>query len=280
MKVLKTLLDNGANLNGEDKLGNTALLLASKNGHVKVVKELLKRRANVSHRDNEGKDIWNYAIEEKGKDLLKILVQEGAAKAIHMTSRQPLFFAAKSGKCDAIKYLLKFKRDFPVRDTETKNTFLHYAAKHDQHVVIEMFHSAKLINLQNKRGNTPLHIACKEGFEHTIKTLLKYQANTDILNDKGETALHVAAKSKHITAQTVQKLVSYTIKNHSWESLNGINKEGKNCLHVAGRYAKPDVLWAFKDICLEAKDNGDNTPLHEAVRSRQPETLSKYNLTT
>ena len=273
--VLSTLLENGALLDDKDELGDTPLLLAAQNGHVDLVYKLITLGANVFHRNHEGNDTWYYAIESEDNDLLETLLAACIEKGIDMTSRQPLCIAAGSGRWDKIDFLLKLKQDPLVCDSDG-NTFLHYAAMNNKHHVIEKFNTSIPIDTQNGRGNTPLHIACSKGFDETVKTLLKCKAKADVKNNEGETALHVAAYSKHITAEAVRELVDYTIKMHAWESLNAKDYKGNNSLHVAGKHARPEVLWEFRFVRFKDRDNDGNTPLHEAVRPGQPECLSKY----
>ena len=52
--LTEKLLDAGAQVDAHDKDGNTALMLASRNGHVDVVRTLLARGADPSARNNKG----------------------------------------------------------------------------------------------------------------------------------------------------------------------------------------------------------------------------------
>lgn len=55
--VLKTM-----ELEKEDKYGNTALLLAAKEGRLKMLKELIKIGANIYHKNKKGEDFHDLAI--------------------------------------------------------------------------------------------------------------------------------------------------------------------------------------------------------------------------
>ena len=274
--VMTTLLDQGAILDAKDNLGDTPLLLAAQNGHSELVYQLITRGADVNHRNHEGNDTWNYAIDSKDNDILKTLLTACLDKEINMTNRQPLCIAASIGRNDKIKFLLENNQNPLVSDGEG-NTVIHHAAVNDKYEVIENFNTSLPIDTQNKRGNTPLHVACSKGFDKTVRALLKCNAKIDIQNDEGETALHMAAYSKHISAETVKELVAYTKKMASWEHcLNAIDKKGNNCLHIAGMFAKPDTLWEFREVCFKDRDCDGNTPIHKAVRPGEPECLSKY----
>lgn len=270
-QVLDMLIKRGANCNEQDEIGDTPLLLAAKNGHVDIVQELIKKGANVNHRNHEGHDAWYYAIEdEEDNELLQSLIT--ATRGQEKEWRQPLCIAAANGRAKKVEFILKMHID-PMSSDLDGNTFLHHAAMSNQYEIIDKFHSTISINVQNNRGNTPLHIACFRGYSQTIESLLKCKAKADVKNQKGETALHVAAYSKHITPETVKHLVDYTIKTHAWESLNAKDFEGNNALHIAGKFAKPEVLWEFRFVRFKDRDKDGLIPLHEAVRPGQPEAL-------
>lgn len=49
-------------LENTNKYGNTALLVASKEGRLKMLKDLLKNGANIQHKNNAGEDFYDLAI--------------------------------------------------------------------------------------------------------------------------------------------------------------------------------------------------------------------------
>lgn len=49
-------------LEKQDKNGNTALLLASKEGRLEMVKELIKAGANIQHKNNANEDFYDLAV--------------------------------------------------------------------------------------------------------------------------------------------------------------------------------------------------------------------------
>ena len=46
--------------------------------------------------------------------------------------------------------------------------------------------------MQDKKGNTPLHVAVEKGKREYVKDLLKYSANTSILNESEMAVIHLA----------------------------------------------------------------------------------------
>ena len=52
-------------------------------------------------------------------------------------------------------------------------------------------------NVQDKEGNTPLHIASKKGYEKIVELLIEYGANPNAINRKGKNPLDLAYDNKH-----------------------------------------------------------------------------------
>jgi ankyrin repeat protein len=75
------------------KTRNTPLMLAAKNGHVETVQLLLRRKANINEKNNEGKTALHLAAEGQHNDVIVALIREGAN--IHEPDKQgrsPLTF--------------------------------------------------------------------------------------------------------------------------------------------------------------------------------------------
>ena len=268
--IVSKLLERGADVDNADEFGDTPLLLAVKYGHVDLANTFINQGASVDQRNLEGHDIWQYAIDRDDDELLEALVV--TTQEMLDLGRQPLCVAASLGKLDKIDFLMRMGLETETTDKEG-NSFLHYAAMENQHEVIKKFYSAALLDLQDKNGNTAFHIACYRGHENTIKVLIELKAKPGVRNNKGETVLHSAAYSKTINAESVNKLVEYTVKSFSWDLLNLKDYQGNNCLHIAAKHATPDVIWEYRNVSIKDQDKDGMTPLHEAVRPEEPEAL-------
>jgi ankyrin repeat protein len=64
------LIKDGANIEKKYKFGETALMKASKNGHVEVVEALLSMGAKVDEKDIDGKTAIDYTVNDKIKKML------------------------------------------------------------------------------------------------------------------------------------------------------------------------------------------------------------------
>jgi ankyrin repeat protein len=76
----KKALHNGANVNTKDYFKRTALMYASGNGSIEIVKLLLHRGAavGINERDRDGKTAFMFAKEKGFAKIMEILLEYGA----------------------------------------------------------------------------------------------------------------------------------------------------------------------------------------------------------
>lgn len=71
--VIEKLLDKNVNVNVQDDVGNTALILASIEGHITVVDMLLKANARKDILNKHGMSALDYARDKRRKEVIKML---------------------------------------------------------------------------------------------------------------------------------------------------------------------------------------------------------------
>jgi ankyrin repeat protein len=78
MDLVQLLLDQGADIDHPNKIGDTLLLDAAWVGHYEVVKLLLDRGADIHHQNNEGDTPLLVAASRGHLDVVRILLDGGA----------------------------------------------------------------------------------------------------------------------------------------------------------------------------------------------------------
>ena len=111
-------------------------------------------------------------------------------------------------------------------------------------VAVEM--DPECINLQDNDGNTPLHLALFQAGRDQEAVVLKFlpRFNVQLTNKKGETILHIAARNG------LEKLTDAILKMDS-SILNAVNEDGNTALHAAAVTNHIDVanvLCSYKGI--------------------------------
>ncbi len=124
------------------------------------------------------------------------------------------------------------------------------------------------VDIQNNKGQTPLHFAVQHNQIKSITLLLKHGAKPNAQDNQGNTTLYYLP-NKFINEEIAKGIV-YTLFTHH-AKLNIINKDGDSMLHVLLKNKKNDVCKIlrryrkpfFNEIKM-LKDRNDNTPLHVA----------------
>uniref|UniRef100_A0A2K6FWG1 RING-type E3 ubiquitin transferase n=1 Tax=Propithecus coquereli TaxID=379532 RepID=A0A2K6FWG1_PROCO len=141
-------ISNASGVNGQCA-GHTAMQAASQNGHVDILKLLLKQNVDVEAEDSEGDTPLHDAISKKRDDILAVLLEAGADGNANLDIQNV-----------------------------NQQTALHLAVErqHTQIVRLLVRAGAKL-DIQDKDGDTPLHEALRH---HTLSQLRQLQDMQDV----------------------------------------------------------------------------------------------------
>jgi len=83
-KIVKLLLDMGANPNAKDEFDDTALLWVSNKGNTELVKLLLEYGADVNAREKHGCTPLLWASINKHPETVNLLIERGADINVHI----------------------------------------------------------------------------------------------------------------------------------------------------------------------------------------------------
>lgn len=141
----------------------------------------------------------------------------------------PFFHLCKRGTLATCIRLQQHAPNVNCVDKE-RNTILH-ASLQAENMLLFYYLCTQfkfLINTQNARGETPLHIAVKMGAYFAVVFLLKLGANPLLLDRKHNSVLHMAGETlNEYTVQIIDHLVAKKVP------LEGPNVEGKTAVYVA-----------------------------------------------
>ena len=100
-------IKNGANINGQDKNGNTPLDKASQNGHFEIVRFLVENGADIHKRD-----VLYPAAYKGDENIVKYLVEHGA----DVSKSNALYAAVSNDHENVVKYLIEHGADINKTD--------------------------------------------------------------------------------------------------------------------------------------------------------------------
>ncbi|WP_353284772.1 ankyrin repeat domain-containing protein [Wolbachia endosymbiont (group A) of Lasioglossum fulvicorne] len=105
-RVIDALIQNGANIEVEDKYRNTPLHYAAANGHVEVAKTLIDKGADVNKTGGCEATPLHYAVECGHMEAAKVLINKGAkVNVVDRLGCTPLFFAIENDLVEIAKTL-------------------------------------------------------------------------------------------------------------------------------------------------------------------------------
>ena len=109
LKGVEQALESGADVNGMEAEGRTALMFAAFNGHSEIVLTLLDEGAGIDRRDQMGRTSLLYAATGPFPETVKILLDKGAEPNVVDSDEHfsPLMHAAAEGNMDVVKILLE-----------------------------------------------------------------------------------------------------------------------------------------------------------------------------
>ena len=174
----------------------TPLHSASSEGHLQVVRYLLRRGINVNVR-NSGDDTPLLLASGQGHlDVVQCLLEHGAdMNLLDDQNNTPLTLAAYSGHVNVVRFLLEHNADVNSRD-EDGYTPLHdvtrgdrFNAERAQIVRLLLKHGADP-NARNHELQTPLHlVSTRADLLDVVRLLLEHGADLDAKDKNGKTPL-------------------------------------------------------------------------------------------
>jgi DNA-binding NtrC family response regulator/ankyrin repeat protein len=213
-KVLRLLITHGAEVDAQNVNGTTALMRAASQGHAAIVQALLRSGSQVDLRNRDGATALMRAATQGQLEVLLVLLSAGAdTHARDKDGSTALSFAAMFGRTTVVRTLLERQSFRPASELMELQTDgygdcpLILAARSGQLEVVRLLLDGlntdpdcidkrdllhQQLNWRNKKGDTALTEAARQGHYEITQFLLEKGADPHSKNLKGETALMVA----------------------------------------------------------------------------------------
>ncbi|XP_042312289.1 fibronectin type 3 and ankyrin repeat domains protein 1 isoform X2 [Sceloporus undulatus] len=178
-----------------NKLGFTALMVASQKGYTRLAHILVENGADVNMKNSSGKDSLMIACFAGRLDIAQYLRSKGASwLARDLGGCTAMHWAADGGHTDVIEWMIEDGCEVDPKDTGLEWTpLMRLCALSGKTDVARLFiDSGANVNAKDKDGKTPLMIAALNNHEDLVTLLLERGADPEIKNEFGKGALEMA----------------------------------------------------------------------------------------
>ncbi|XP_055639020.1 uncharacterized protein LOC129777015 [Toxorhynchites rutilus septentrionalis] len=177
--------------NATNSLKYSALNLACRLNLLEIVKFLVGFKSidkNTISEDEKLPVFWLIQY-QNSREIIHLAVDPTTELTSFSSELCLLHKAIEFDNLDVVRYLIEDRKVEPARIYSNCNNVLHAAASYNRiHILnylLSLPNIRKLINNTNLVKNTPLNIACKEGYLTVAKTLLQHNVRTDTCGEYG-----------------------------------------------------------------------------------------------
>ena len=267
--VLRSLLQQKADVNAPQVDGTTALHWAVRADNLEAADLLLRAGARVSSTNREGSTPMQLAAMNGSAAMIDRLLKAGADANATLSSSgdTPLMLAARSGKADAVKVLLDSGAKVNATETWGDTTALMWAVAEGNHAVVRMLIDRGAdVNARSKFVPS----ATGRGFEGATPVPVKPNQSAEENASGSLTPLMFAAREGDL--ESARMLVA------AGADINARGGDGKDALGLAifnGGYEVASFLIDNRANVNQA-DAQRFTPLFWAVDRRNMETAPNF----
>jgi len=212
--------------------GDSLLHIAAETGDEALLDFCIGVGININAKNKKGERPLHVAVSSESVDAVKILVKAGANPGLYFLSNDESYnlvhIATGFGNNEIIKALLESPLlEINAGTGSEKKSALHFAAELDNSWAISLLASKGAdLNIRDRRGDTPLHLAIRSGSMKAARALIEAGADLTLANSEGLQPLMIAVINK-----TGQYLVSLLISHDA--GVNAADGNGDTAIHHA-----------------------------------------------
>lgn len=268
--IVEILCLYNANVNAQDKDGNTALHIAALNGKSKLVKNLIEKHHANTIIQNNNKDLpMHMAMQNPNIEVLKLLQKHGTPIYQENIGKESVAsLAVKSNNSEILKTIFHWLRPYEsiyLKDPMINSLLLSSIQSKSVVSTTHLLKHTPDLNAPIYEGMNPLQYICEREDEQQLNALLSFDGQLDInkQDNLGYTALHYACKrqNKQMVLALLEKGADATLKNHF----------GEDSLFIAKQTNNLDFLNFVKEAI--------STPNKARLITKQPPLKSALNRT-
>ncbi|XP_044751495.1 serine/threonine-protein phosphatase 6 regulatory ankyrin repeat subunit A-like isoform X2 [Coccinella septempunctata] len=277
-KILKKLIEDGADVNAQEEQGITPLMLAAREGQLECAITLVEAGASVTICDKiNNMTAVHYCARNGYHECLQEMLQtERGKESIEMTDslqRTPLMLAVSSNHVECVKVLLNYSMDVEktvnMVDNDSHSSLVRAVALGHSKIVQLLLTQKAKANIVDVNGKSVIHLAAACGHLTCLQILVDYlEPHEAAAMDRQEcTALHWACYRGNASC------VDFLLKKGIFETLSGNKFSAVHCACYSGSVQCLELLLRYfgKDI-VNLQDSRKRYPLHICALHGHTET--------
>eukprot|EP00040_Diaphanoeca_grandis_P013536 m.68456 g.68456 ORF g.68456 m.68456 type:complete len:855 (+) comp23955_c0_seq1:215-2779(+) len=210
--------------------------------------------SQAGYEEGNGATALHAAVENGHIDVVKLMLKRGVKQIGSMEGATPLILAAMYNQHKIAKVLIKKGANLNDKVPKTGNTALYHAVGSGFHKFVDVLLEARAdINAQNNGGVSALLYACGMGRTNIIEKLLVKGADPALADDNGYTCLHAAAERGAL--QVITTL--YALRPRF--DVNIEATDGKTALHVASEQYSAEIIKVLLRLGAEIEKTIEST---------------------
>jgi ankyrin repeat protein len=154
LEIVTLLIEVGADINGKNEYGGTALLNAAARGNDDIVRVLLKAHALVDIINRNGEDALNLASNRGRTKIVRMLIDAGSSvNQIDNYGANALIEAAKQGNVEIVRLLIDAGANVMHKDNQKWDALM-WAAHKGHREMVEIIEEAKFKEWRKKKEDS------------------------------------------------------------------------------------------------------------------------------
>eukprot|EP01105_Mastigella_eilhardi_P015480 TRINITY_DN3544_c0_g1_i2.p1 TRINITY_DN3544_c0_g1~~TRINITY_DN3544_c0_g1_i2.p1 ORF type:complete len:606 (+),score=138.46 TRINITY_DN3544_c0_g1_i2:264-1820(+) len=297
LPLISYLIGKNVNVNTQDVVGNTPLIITCCNGFKEAVSLLLDAHADASLMTTSSTETALFMACRNGHEgILQLLLERTGKNEVNTESLNwatPLHVACAIRSYGTVKLLLDNGAKVNAQKKDGY-TALHIAAiKGEVEIMKLLIAKGADINLRTKFGTTPLHEACFACNVDVVRLLVAGGADVNSIDNDGQTPLHRACSARVDNVEVVNALIELGANVNACDSGEATPLHIAACTNSAASAERVQYLlehgadltilnvqeWSSLHIAYSAAPEGNRVTaeIEEYAREHCPEFLTTFD---
>ncbi|PAA71750.1 hypothetical protein BOX15_Mlig002250g2 [Macrostomum lignano] len=259
-----SFMDGGGDPSARGKKSLTALHLAAHEGHTDVIRELLRRGAEIDATDEDGDTPLISAVINKKQEPVELLIEKGANVAhINNKGHTAADIGLMKRSLVIVTTLENVRRCLQFDSVVHEKTLMTAAQEGNVRIIdfwLKNHPDRKACNHKLAQSRTMAFIAALNGHLDIMLLLNKYKADFELTDDRGHTPLFCAAQNDHF------EVVNFLLEKRC--NINHTSITGRTPIFSAVNNGHDDIvrLLIRSNANVNQADEEGTTPLECAIK--------------